>query len=274
MMPGLISVITVNLNDAAGLRATARSVAAQERPPDEWIVIDGGSRDDSIAVIREFEALVHCWTSAPDRGVYDGMNRGLRLARGSYVLFMNAGDCFAGADNLARIATALAAAPGVDLLFGGTILALPSGHRLYRPPRTPAHLRFGPPAYHQATVIRRAAHLMVPYDLSLRVSADYGAIATLMTRGASSIRLDRPIAIRDCHPDGLSERATARRFVDFLAVQRRVLNVGALGAVAHVGRLALVHCAYRVLRKIAQSFTGPARGDSPVNAKVCKNILR
>ena len=249
-MPGLISVITVNLDDAAGLRATARSVAAQERPPDEWIVIDGGSRDGSIAVIREFDALIHCWISAPDRGVYDGMNRGLRRARGCYVLFMNAGDCFGGADSLARIAAALEASPGVDLLFGGTILALPSGHRLYRPPRTPAHVRFGPPAYHQATVIRRAAHLMAPYDLSLRVSADYGAIATLISRGASCIRLDRPIAIRDCHPDSLSERATACRFADFLMVQRRILNLGLGGVAAHVARLALIHCAYRALRHI------------------------
>jgi putative colanic acid biosynthesis glycosyltransferase len=249
-MPGLISVITVNLDNAAGLRATAHSVAAQERPPDEWIVIDGGSRDGSIAVIREFEALIDCWTSAPDRGVYDGMNCGLRRARGSYVLFMNAGDRFAGTDSLARIATALKATPGVDLLFGGTILAMPSGRRLYRPARTRAHLRLGPPAYHQATVIRRAAHLTAPYDLSLPVSADYGAIATLISRGASSIRIGRPIAIRDCHPDGLSERATARRFADFVTVQRRILNVGVGGVAIHLARLALIHCAHRVLRKM------------------------
>jgi putative colanic acid biosynthesis glycosyltransferase len=249
-MPGLISVITVNLNDAAGLRATAQSVAAQRRPPDEWIVIDGGSRDGSIAVIREFEPLIRYWTSAPDRGVYDGMNRGLRRARGCYVLFMNAGDCFAAVDSLASIVTALEASPGVDLLFGGTVLAWPSGRKLYRPPRAPAHLPFGPPAYHQATVIRRAAHLMAPYDLSLRVSADYSAIATLLTRGASTIRIDRPIAIRDCHPDGLSERATARRFLDFVSVQRRILNLGLTGVTAHLARLALVHCAHRALRKL------------------------
>jgi putative colanic acid biosynthesis glycosyltransferase len=249
-MPDLISVITVNLNDAAGLRATARSVAAQRRPPDEWIVIDGGSRDGSIAVIREFEPLIHYWISAPDRGVYDGMNRGLRRARGSYVLFMNAGDCFVAVDSLGLIATALEASPGVDLLFGGTVLAWPSGQKLYRPPRAPAHLPFGPPAYHQATVIRRAAHLMAPYDLSLHVSADYGAIATLLTRGACSIRIDRPIAIRDCHPDGLSERATARRFLDFVSVQRRILNLGLAGVAAHLARLARVHWAHRALRKL------------------------
>ena len=243
-MPGLISVITVNLDDAAGLRATAHSVAAQERPPDEWIVIDGTARwlDRSDSRVRGSDRLL-------DQRAGSGRLRRDELraaARGGYVLFMNAGDRFAGADNLARIATALEAAPGVDLLFGGTILAMPSGRRLYRPARTAAHPCFGP-AYHQATVIRRAAHLTAPYDLSLPVSADYGAIATLISRGAS-IRIDRPIAIRDCHPDGLSERATARRFADFVTVQRRILNVGVGGVAIHLARLALIHCAHRVLR--------------------------
>jgi putative colanic acid biosynthesis glycosyltransferase len=244
---GLISVITVNLDDAPGLRATAYSVAAQERRPDEWLVIDGGSRDGSIAVIREFESLITCWTSGPDRGVYDAMNLGLRCARGRYVLFMNAGDRFAAPDCLARIADVLRASPGVDLVFGGTILALPFGQRLYRPPRSSARLRHGLPAYHQATVIRRAAHLMAPYELELGISGDYGAIATLITRGASSIRTDRPIAIRACHPDSLSERATARRFADFVMVQRQILNFGRCSVATHVARLALIHLAYRAL---------------------------
>ena len=74
---------------------------------------------------------------------------------------------------------------------------------------------------------------MAPYDLSLRVSADYGAIATLISRGAGTIRIDQPIAIRDCHPDGLSERATACRFADFLKVQRRILNLGLGVGAAH-----------------------------------------
>jgi putative colanic acid biosynthesis glycosyltransferase len=250
-MAGLISVITVNLDDAPGLRATAQSVAAQERPPDEWIVMDGGSRDGSTAVIAEFDHLIDGWTSAPDRGVYDAMNRGLRCARGRYVLFMNAGDRFAGPDSLARIADALQGSPGLDLLFGGTFLELPSGQRLYRPPRSAARLRHGLPAYHQATVIRRAAHLMAPYDLALPVSSDYGAIASLISRGASSARMDRPLAIRACHLDSLSERATARRFADFVAVQRQILNFGFCSVAVHVSRLALIHLAYQAVRRIA-----------------------
>lgn len=247
-MTDLLSVITVNLNDASGLRATAHSVAAQERCPEQWIVVDGGSTDNSIEVIREFEHLIDSWTSAPDRGVYDAMNQGLRRAKGRYVIFMNAGDRFAGRASLARVAAVLRASPGVDLLFGAIILALPSGKRWYRPPRPLARVRFGLPAYHQATVIRRAAHLMAPYDLRHPVSAEYGAIATLISRGATSAHTACPIAIRACHADSLSERATARRFADFVRVQREILGLGPCSVAADSVRLALAHCAYRILR--------------------------
>ena len=247
-MADLISVITVNLDDAAGLRATAQSVAAQERPPEQWIVVDGGSTDGSIEVIRQFEHLIHCWTSAPDRGVYDAMNQGLQSAHGQYLMFMNSGDRFAAPDSLALVAAALRASPGVDLLFGGTMLAFPSGRTWYWPPHPIARLRLGLPACHQATAIRRAAHLLAPYDLSLPVSADYGTIATLVSRGATSVRMERAIAIRACHGDGLSERATARRFADFVAVQRQILGLGALSVGAAVARLGLAHCVHRAMR--------------------------
>lgn len=252
-MAGLISVVTVNLNDAPGLRATAHSVAAQEQPPDQWLVVDGGSTDGSLEVIAQFEPWIDAWTSRSDRGVYDAMNRGLRWALGRYLIFMNAGDRFAGPDSLARVAATLRASPRVDLLFGGTVLDLPSGRRLYRPPHPDKRLRVGLPAYHQATVIRRAPHLMVPYDLTLPVSAEYAAIATLISRGAVSARLNQPIAIRGCHPHNLSERATARRFADFVKVQRRVLRLHPAAVAMHLARLALIHAAYRLMTRIHAS---------------------
>ena len=241
----LLSIVTVNLDDAPGLRATAESVAAQRFADREWLVIDGGSSDGSLRVVEEFGASIDGWSSAPDRGTYDAMNQGLRRARGRYVIFMNAGDRFPGPDTLARIAAALAPAPRVDLLLGGIVLALPSGRRVYRPPRPAQRVRFGPPAYHQATVFRREAHLLAPYDLALRVSADYGAIATLISRGARCRRLDHALAIRRCGPDNLSERETRVRFADFRRVQREILARRGAAAALAVGRLALAYLAYR-----------------------------
>jgi hypothetical protein len=164
------------------------------------------------------------------------------------VIFMNAGDRFAGPAALARIAAALGAAPAADLLLGGTVLELPSGRRVYRPPRTAvAWLRFGPPAYHQATVFRREAHLLMPYDLRWRVSADYGAVAALITRGAQAVRLDRPLAIRRCGPDSLSERETRIRLADFVRVQRETLAKGWPEIGINLTRQLLAYLAYRTL---------------------------
>jgi putative colanic acid biosynthesis glycosyltransferase len=267
-MARLISVITVNRNDAAGLRATAQSVATQARLPNEWLVVDGGSTDGSLEVIRHFERWITFWSSAPDRGVYDAMNQGLRRARGRYVIFMNGGDAFARPDSLARIAGVLESCPDVDLLFGGTILALPSGRRIYRPPHPAARLPYGLPAYHQATAIRRTAHLMAPYDLALPISAEYGSIATLISRGATSVRFDQPIAIRACHRDSLSERETLQRFADFVAVQRQVLGLSPLALAGHLARLAAVHLAYRM----ARDARAPAHGNG--EEYLLHNMLR
>jgi putative colanic acid biosynthesis glycosyltransferase len=248
-LPMLIAIVTVNLNDAAGLRATAESVAAQQYREREWLVIDGGSSDGSPEVIEAFAAQIAFSSSAPDRGVYDAMNRGLRRARGDYVVFMNAGDRFADPRSLGRLAAALEVEPSPDLLLGGTVLALPSGRQIYRPPRAPLPgLRCGRPAYHQAIAFRRDAHRLVPYDLGLPVSADYGAIAALIARGASARRLDRPLAIRRCDPDSLSERETWARFADFVRVQREILGRPWTEIAVNLARLTLVFAAYRTLR--------------------------
>jgi putative colanic acid biosynthesis glycosyltransferase len=251
-MAPLLAIVTVNRDDAQGLRATATSIAAQRRTDFEWLVIDGASRDASLAVIRANERLLTSWSSAPDRGVYDAMNLGLRRARSRYVMFLNSGDRLAGPDTVARIIAALQAGPEIDVLFAGTVLETPSGRRRYRPPRPPMRaLRLGLPAYHQATVIRRHAHLRAPYDLALLVSADYGAIATLLKEGASAACLDHPIAIRSCGPHNLSERLTAQRFADFICVQRTVLKHAWPSIGVHLAWLAMVHLGYRLWRRPA-----------------------
>lgn len=246
----LLSIVTVNLNDALGLRLTAESLLAQSHQAYEWLIVDGGSTDGSLEVLRNFDDVADGWWSEADRGPYDAMNRGLARARGQYVLFLNAGDRLAGRTALERVVRTLLERPGLDVLFCGTVLELPFGPRRYRPPRAPASwLRFGLPGYHQSTLVRRLAHLAAPFDLALQVSAEYGAIATLLTHGARTGRLRAPLAVRRCHPDSISERATARRFADFVQVQRTILGLAWPAVGLHAARLALVHVAYRAWRR-------------------------
>ena len=87
-----LSIITVNYNDAKGLERTIKSVISQSYHDFEFIVIDGGSSDESQDIIQKYERHIDYWVSEPDGGIYQGMNKGLRQAKGDYVNFMNSGD--------------------------------------------------------------------------------------------------------------------------------------------------------------------------------------
>lgn len=257
----LISIVTVNLNDGEGLRRTAQSVAAQTCTDFEWLVLDGGSSDASLDVIHEFREHVAGWSSEPDDGLFDAMNRGLARARGDYLVFMNSGDRLADAAALERLGEAIEGACAPDLVFAGTVLEWPSGSHIYRAPRSPeGFLRFGMPAYHQAIAIRRRLHLARPYDLGLSVSAEYAAIAGMLTAGASWHLMDTPLAVRHCGPSNLSERRTLRRFVEFVRIQRSVLRRAWPGVGLSLARQMAVYVVYLAVRE--QFWPGSRRPDA------------
>ena len=87
----ILSIITINRNNSAGLEKTMRSVASQSFKDFEYIVIDGASTDNSVDVIKRFERdFLHLrWVSEPDKGIYNAMNKGLRMATGDYIQIMN-----------------------------------------------------------------------------------------------------------------------------------------------------------------------------------------
>ena len=87
-----LSIITVNKNNAAGLKQTMESVISQDFDDYEYIVIDGGSSDESTAVIRQYEHKLAYWVSEPDSGIFNAMNKGIGKASGEYCLFLNSGD--------------------------------------------------------------------------------------------------------------------------------------------------------------------------------------
>lgn len=98
-----ISVITVCFNEQEDIRETCNSVASQIYDDYEWIVIDGGSTDNTVKIINEYKDYVTRLVSEKDSGVYDAMNKGIRLAKGEYLLFLNGGDSLYSGDVLERI---------------------------------------------------------------------------------------------------------------------------------------------------------------------------
>jgi glycosyltransferase involved in cell wall biosynthesis len=114
----LITVITVVYNDADNLAFTLKSVAEQQYKDFEFLVIDGNSTDRTLDVIRQYENIISTWISEPDKGIYDAMNKGIKMAKGEYINFLNAGDAYCYADTLHEVTDKLLQNSDVDILYG------------------------------------------------------------------------------------------------------------------------------------------------------------
>lgn len=95
-----VSIITINYNNRDGLEKTVRSVISQNPSLYEYIIIDGGSTDGSVDVIKKFACYITYWVSEKDRGIYHAMNKGIEAGKGDYYNFLNSGDCYHDKDVL------------------------------------------------------------------------------------------------------------------------------------------------------------------------------
>lgn len=183
-----LSIITVTYNAARYLPLTLRSTAEQTWRDWEHVFVDGGSRDGTLELIREYEhqAPAMQWISEKDRGLYDAMNKGLHLARGEYVVFLNAGDTFWDANTLEEIF--LRAPTAADILYGDHRYVDEHGEILHRrrPRPYPHHalslkdFRTGMGISHQALIVRKV--LAPDYDLRYPLAADLDWAIRLMKK--------------------------------------------------------------------------------------------
>ena len=95
--------MTVSYNAAATIEDAIRSMLQQTYPHIEYIVIDGGSKDGTVDLLRRYDTQISHWVSEPDKGIYDAMNKGIALATGEYIGFLNADDFFANNDSVQKI---------------------------------------------------------------------------------------------------------------------------------------------------------------------------
>lgn len=170
-----ISIITVCYNAAKELAKTIRSVKEQTYPHIQYIVVDGASKDDTPKVLDQHRQGIDIIVSEPDKGIYDAMNKGMMLATGAYLCFMNAGDTFHRSDTLENVFAQIRdALPGV--IYGDTDIVDDTGQfvrkRRLSPPETltAESFRKGMLVCHQSFYARR--DLAPLYDLSYRLSAD------------------------------------------------------------------------------------------------------
>lgn len=118
-----LSVITICYNNCKGLERTARSIACQTNQGFEWIVIDGGSIDGTVELIKSLERQPDAWCSEPDKGIYNAMNKGIVRSHGEYLLFLNSGDTLADT-NIVRDFLSMSSSEDIisgDILVDGSV---------------------------------------------------------------------------------------------------------------------------------------------------------
>lgn len=180
------SIITITYNNLDGLRRTAESVAVQTYADMEWIVVDGSSTDGTREWLqrmkdeshrndfRNFNSSNLQILSEPDKGVYDAQNKGIRLAKGEFCFFLNAGDSFCRADVLERM---MAMPLDADIVYGNEVVVDAEGKRVgyCKGVENPGFVDlYNSCMKHQATFIRRALFEKYgEYDSSLRICADW-----------------------------------------------------------------------------------------------------
>lgn len=180
-----LSIITINYNDAQGLKRTLESVATQTYRDIEHIIVDGGSTDNSVDVIKEYAFTVNSlsvhsfnvsWSSEKDKGIYDGMNRGIRKATGEYIQILNSGDTLVAPDVLERIVLALANSQYPELLYGNCIDVHADGTKFSHGPTVEYSLEYlYKSTYpHETTFFRRDVFDKYGlFDENLRIVSDW-----------------------------------------------------------------------------------------------------
>ena len=185
-----VSIVTITYNAARTLQRTLDSVACQTYADIEHLIIDGASKDDTVAIAERYKAMSHhevVIQSEPDKGLYDAMNKGLQKATGDYLVFLNAGDTLYAPDTIETVVRCVQQPPllleraggeAPAVIYGDTAITDAEGNflhlRTHRPPEqlTWKSFKQGMLVCHQAFYVLTSLARQIPYDLQYRHSAD------------------------------------------------------------------------------------------------------
>lgn len=200
-----VSVVTICLNASTHLEATIQSVLGQDLPDLEYIILDGASKDGSLAIIKKYaERLAH-WQSEPDQGVYHAMNKAMDHCTGDWVLFMNAGDTFSDLHSLSRMFRQVP--KDTDIVYGHHFYVPVGGAAEYHAAAdfetTWDRLQRGELWFdwlagipgHQATAVRRTLLEKLRFDTSFHIAADHDLLFRARQGGAKFFNCDEIISI-------------------------------------------------------------------------------
>lgn len=197
-----LTIITVTFNAQNDLERTLKSVISQTYFPQiEYIVIDGGSKDATLSIIKKYESHLSKWISEPDKGIYDAMNKGLALASGEWINFMNAGDIFVNERVVENVFQENIT--NADIVYGNYVIVYQNFKKKMMTPKDLTNaFDLYMPLNHQSTFIRTPLAHTHPYSLDYKIGSDYEQILHFYLSEKRFLHLD--IFIAEFADGGLS----------------------------------------------------------------------
>lgn len=191
-----ISIITVCYNACKVIEKTIESVLAQSYPDKEYIIIDGGSTDGTVDIIKKYSDKISYWVSEPDKGIYDAMNKGIDAATGDWINFMNAGDTFVEDRTLELVADRIESTQSADIVYGDTIKAYKYGKKECKPLQLrlmARHIVF----CHQSSFVRTELMKKDKFSLKYKIAGDYDFFYRQYTANRAFAYIPIPVAVYD-----------------------------------------------------------------------------
>ncbi|MGN0243005.1 MAG: glycosyltransferase family 2 protein [Lachnospiraceae bacterium] len=197
----LISVITVCLNVEEEIKDTIQSVLEQDFDNFEYLIQDGMSSDRTLTVVESYapafseKGIPFRIITKKDQGIYDAMNKAVKEAQGEWLIYMNAGDCFADGKVLSRVGRN-ETLETADIVYGDEILRNNDMY-MYKKARPLEAMRFGMPFRHQSAFTRKALLDVTPYSIKYRMGSDYFFYLQMYYEGKKFAYLPMVISIFD-----------------------------------------------------------------------------
>ncbi len=214
-----VTVVTVTYNAEKFLEETIKSVVEQDYPNIEYIIIDGGSSDGTVEIIKKYESYLTYWISEPDRGIYDAMNKGIDAATGDWINFMNAGDSFCEQHMISKVMESLE----VDTdLISGDIYFIDGERKTYAKSVGLEHIYDGMFCYHQTIFTKSHILKELYFDTKFCIAADYDFVLKCFNMGYKFHFIDMPIA--NFLEGGISETQKIKAKIEDMFIQSKYLE--------------------------------------------------
>lgn len=189
----LISIVTPVFNNEKYLEGTILSVINQTYKNIEYIIIDGGSTDGTIDIIKKYDRFLSYWISEPDNGIYDAQNKGINLSSGEYIAILNSDDWYFDNTVVERIATTITNSNGIDFIYANANIIKNTGN-VIKFNSSINNLKYFNSIPHPSLFLKREIYLKLGgFNLRYKISADYDLIIRLYKNNCRCTKLDYTI---------------------------------------------------------------------------------